>query len=82
MDHRGAGQCPQPNQKMCANTTVDLRVSTVQGRRVANLPAHDKCDHNRDVCQYGERQKDSFHSKIPVTEGCPAKIEATTSCKE
>ena len=57
-------------------------VTAIEERCVANLPAQYKCNQQRDVCQYGERQKNSFHGKVSVTEGRPAVSEATSSFKE
>ena len=77
MHHRGACQCTQPNQQMCANTTVDFRVTATVERCVANLPSEYECNQQRNVCQYGERQKNSFHGKVPVTDGRPAGSEGS-----
>lgn len=82
MDHGGACQSAQSNQQMSANTMVDFRVTAIENCDVAHLPAQYKCDQQCDVRQYGQRQKNSFHSRVPVTEGRLAGSEATTSLKE
>jgi hypothetical protein len=63
MNHRGACQGAQSYQEMCADTTVDLRIPTTSGHRIADSPTENKRGQQGDVREDRECQKNSFHRR-------------------